>query len=219
MVNNRKNDMCVEREIASFLDTHLYSNKELFSEYARTDGREEQISGSDVVLSTSDGKLKRVVVDEKVASRYANRGLDTFSLELSFINRGGKRTCGWFIDESKKTEYYLFGWLNKADIPYIEDFNRYDTDKITKDNIKELDWALVEKKKIFNFLEDKGWTAEKLAKQDTRIRENGRVRTKEFIDGISFRYSDTYIEKPINILLKKDIYLKLSKMNGTIKIQ
>ena len=54
MENNRKKDMLVEREIASFLDEHLYSNKEIFSEFARTDGIEEQIKGSDIVLSTSD---------------------------------------------------------------------------------------------------------------------------------------------------------------------
>ena len=33
MINNRKNDMAVEREIASFLDENLYSNTELFTEY------------------------------------------------------------------------------------------------------------------------------------------------------------------------------------------
>ena len=56
MINNRKNDMLVEREIAAFLDNHLYSNSELFSEYARTDTYDEQISGSDILLSTKNGK-------------------------------------------------------------------------------------------------------------------------------------------------------------------
>lgn len=57
MENNRKKDMAVEREIAAFLDEHLYSNKELFSEFARTDTYEEQIKGSDLILSSSDSKL------------------------------------------------------------------------------------------------------------------------------------------------------------------
>ena len=72
MINNRKNDMAVEREIAAFLDENLYSNTELFIEFARTDTLEEQISGSDLLLSTKNGKLNRSIVDEKVASRFAN---------------------------------------------------------------------------------------------------------------------------------------------------
>ena len=217
MINNREKDSIVEREIAKFIDTHLYENKELFKEYARTDGKEEQINGSDVVLSTSDGKLNRVVVDEKVAARYANSGLGTFTLELSFIGRNGNKKCGWFIDNTKTTQYYLFGWLNKVDIPYNEKTKRWETDLINSENIKELEWCLVSKDKILKFLEKKGWTIEKLAKQDEAIRKKGYVKTKEFIDDVAFRYSDAYIEKPINIMLKKETYLKLSNYKGIIK--
>lgn len=218
MINNRVKDMSVEREIARFLDENLYSNKDLFTEFARTDGIDEQIKGSDLLLSTVDGKLNRSVVDEKVASRYANTNLGTFSLELSFIGKNGQKRCGWFIDNTKTTEYYLFGWLNKVDIPYIEEKHRFDTDSITHKNIRELEWALVSRSKILKFLEKRGWTLEKLARQDQKIRENGEIKTKEFIDDVSFRYSNTYIEEPINILLKKDSYIKISDLNGKIKV-
>ena len=217
MINNRKNDMVVEREIASFLDENLYSNAELFTEFARTDTIDEQISGSDLLLSTKDGKLNRSVVDEKVASRFANRNLETFSLELSFIGKNGQKRCGWLLDETKKTEYYLLGWILDADIPYLEDKKRFDTNSITKENIHKLEWALVKRSDIVKFLEKKGWTLEKLAKQDEKIREQGGVKTKDFIDDVSFRYSDAYIEKPINVLLKKETYIKLSKLNGIIE--
>ena len=216
MINNRKNDMAVEREIAAFLDKNLYENKELFTEYARTDTIEEQISGSDLLLSTTNGELKRSVVDEKVASRFANRILDTFSLELSFLGKNGLKKYGWLIDATKKTEYYLFGWILEADIPYIEEKKRYDTNMIDRNNIKRLQWALVKRDKIMKFLEERGWTLEKLAKQDEQIRKQGYIKTKDFIDDVSFRYSDAYIEKPINLLLKKETYLKLSELNGII---
>jgi hypothetical protein len=217
MINNRKNDMIVEREIASFFDENLYSNKELFSEFARTDDYDSQIKGSDLILSSSDGKLKRVVVDEKVAITRANTGLETFSLELSFINKLGRKTCGWFLDTSKTTEYYLFGWINKADIPYDEKRKKWVTDEIRKDNINELEWALASRKKIIKFLEDRGWTLEKLRKQDERIREQEGVKTKEFIDDVSFRYSGNYIERPVNILVKRETYIKLSDFHGIIR--
>ena len=218
MENNRKKDMAVEREIAAFLDEHLYSNKELFSEFARTDTYEEQIKGSDLILSSSDSKLYRVVVDEKVAARYANTNLDTFSLELSFINKNGKKVCGWFLDSSKKTQYYLLGWITKADIPYSKEKKRYDTDTITRDNIKELEWCLVSREKIAKFLEKKGWTLDKLAQQDKTIRERGYIKTFDFVDDVSFRYSKKYIEEPINILLKKNTYIDISDYHGKITI-
>lgn len=218
MENNRKKDMIVEREIAAFLDEHLYSDKELFTEFARTDTYEEQMKGSDLILSTSDNKLYRVIVDEKVAARYANTNLNTFSLELSFIGKNGKKICGWFLDSSKSTQYYLFGWITKADIEYDKDKKRYNTDTITRDNIKELEWCLVSRQKIVKFLEKKGWTLDKLAKQDEIIRERGRVKTLDFVDDISFRYSERYIEKPINILLKKQTYIELSECHGIVTV-
>ena len=217
MINNRKNDMAVEREIAAFLDDNLYKNTDIFTEFARTDTFDEQIAGSDLLLSTVNGKLKRSIVDEKVASRFANRNLETFSLELSFLGKNGTKRCGWLLDETKKTEYYLLGWIIEANIPYLEDKKRYDTNQIDRKNIKKLQWALVKRDKIVKFLEKKGWTIEKLAKQDEKIRKQGYVATKEFIDDVSFRYSDSYIEKPINLLLKKETYLELSEFNGLIE--
>lgn len=216
MINNRKNDMAVEREIAAFLDKNLYENKELFTEYARTDEKEEQLSGSDLLLSTTNGKLNRSVVDEKVAKNYANKILNTFSLELSFLSRNGLKRCGWLVDTTKKTEYYLFGWILEADIPYIESKEWYDTDKIDRNNIKRLQWALVKRDKIMKFLEERGWTLEMLAKQDEQIRKRGSVKTTEFINDVRFSYSDKLFEKPINLLLKKETYLKLSELNGII---
>lgn len=218
MINNRRNDSKVEREIAKFFDKYVYSDKDIFIEFARTDTKEEQISGSDVILSTTYGKLNRVVVDEKVASRYANTNLGTFSLELSFIGKNGDKKCGWFTDFSKKTEYYMFGWLNNVDIPFNEEKKRYETDLITCEKIHDLDWALVSRSEIIKFLEKKGWTLEKLSKQDEAIRKAEGVKTKEFVDGVSFRYSGAYIEKPINILLKKEDYFEMSLMNGNVHV-
>ena len=218
MENNRKYDMAVEREIAAFLDEHLYSNKELFTEFARTDTYDEQMRGSDLILSLHDKKIDRVIVDEKVAARYANTNLDSFALELSFISKKGSKICGWFLDSSKSTEYYLLGWITKADIEYDKERKRYNTDSLTRDNIRELEWCLVSRQKIAKFLEKKGWTLDKLAKQDETIRERGYVKTLDFVDDVSFRYSERYIERPVNILLKKQTYIDLSECHGVINI-
>ena len=160
----------------------------------------------------------RIAVFQIGIQRHGEKEQDGYEPERpgTFIGKNGDKRCGWFVDYTKITDYYLFGWIKKADIPYDEEKGRYNTDAINKDNIKELDWALVKKKKIMKFLEKKGWTLDKLALQDKKIRENGGVRTKEFINDISFRYSDAYIEKPINILLKKETYMELAHLHGTI---
>ena len=219
MINNRTNDMFVEREIASFIDKHLYEENEIFSNFIRTDSKIEQLSGSDVLLSTLDKKLNNAVVDEKVAATQANKNLRTFALELSFVGKDGVKRCGWLIDNNKKTEYYLMGWIIKANIPYNKEKKKWETDLIRRDNIEELEWALVSRKKILDFLEERGWTIERITKQDNKIRINGGVKTKEFINDITFRYSDSYIEKPINILLKKEIYMELADYKGIINVE
>jgi hypothetical protein len=216
-INSRTTDMKIEREIASFLDEHLYNNKELFSEYKRTDDLENQIAGSDLILSSADSKLKNIIVDEKVAAKFVNRNLQTFALELSFKDRYGNLMDGWLIDPSKKTEYYLCGWIDMADIPDIGNGN-YDYSKISKNNIKKLEWVLVSRKILFNFLKDRGYDKTLLKRQDTLIRQRGYVKTKEFINDITFRYSPKYKEEPINVLLKREKYIELSDMHGIIQI-
>jgi hypothetical protein len=114
------------------------------------------------------------------------------------------------------TQYYLLGWIVKADIRYDESTKEFDTDSITRDNIRELDWCLVSRDSIIKFLENKGWNLEELAKHNDMIREQGGVETKKFVNDVLFWYSDNYPEKPINILLKKQTYIGLSEYHGKI---
>lgn len=215
---NRDKDSLVEREIAKFLDKNLYANDLLFSKSNRTDGKKEQIDGSDIVVSTADGKLDDAIVDEKVAARYANTDLNTFALELSFIGKQNNVHVGWFIDESKTTQYYLLGWITDADIPYNPKTKRYDTDLIREDNINSMDWVLVSRQAIVEFLNEKGYDHAMLSELSNSIRQRGYVKTKDFVNEVAMRYSDRYAEKPINILLTKDTYIKLSDYHGTITI-
>ena len=218
MLSFREKDQAAEREVAAFLDEHLYSKNDIFNEFIRTDDRDEQISGSDVLLSTSDGLLHRSVVDEKVAIRYANTNLQSFALEFSFINKIGKEMCGWFLDHTKKTDYYMFGWIPKADIPYDKEKKCWDVYSVNRYNIKEFDWALVSRKKIMKFLEENGWTLDKIVRQGQKIRENECTKTTDYVDNVSFRYSPKLFEKPINILLKKQTYFDLAEHSGKISL-
>lgn len=192
----REYDEHCEKVMAQFLDEHFYKNIG-YTWRERVTDRERQVKGLDVILKR-DGKVYNI--DEKAAIRYTN-GLNTFALELSFLNRKGNRVDGWLIDEKKVNDYFVFVWINKIEGELIENV----------DSFKEVEVALVSKEKIMIYLESLGWDVDKLLIKDERIRDGiddnlGDIRK----NGCKFSYSERLFEKPINILLPKQAYIKIA---------
>ena len=192
----REYDEHCEKVMAQFLDEHFYK-KIGYTWRERVTDRERQVKGLDVILKR-DGKVYNI--DEKAAIRYTN-GLKTFALELSFLNRKGNRVDGWLIDEKKVNDYFVFVWINKIEGELIENV----------DSFKEVEVALVSKEKIMIYLESLGWDVDKLLIKDERIRDGiddnlGDIRK----NGCKFSYSERLFEKPINILLPKQAYIKIA---------
>lgn len=205
----RKRDMAVEREIAAYLDEKLYS-QEIFSSHTRTNGQEEQFSGSDIILTIPTKNLNNIIVDEKAQSQYMVNPLPTFSLELSFMNRANEWQEGWFWSEKHKTQYYLFCW------PRTSEEKKWNA---TKDDILELEYALVSREKLQQYFISQGLTKENLQKKDAEIRKSNQYgahdKTKD--KDYWFFFSTNLAEKPINIILRKKIYIELSELHGIIK--
>ena len=198
----REYDEHCEKVMAQFLDEHFYK-KIGYTWRERVTDRERQVKGLDVILKR-DGKVYNI--DEKAAIRYTN-GLKTFALELSFLNRKGNRVDGWLIDEKKVNDYFVFVWINKIEGELIE--------KV--DSFKEVEVALVSKEKIMIYLESLGWDVDKLLIKDERIRDGiddnlGDIRK----NGCKFSYSERLFEKPINILLPKQAYIKIADEHSII---
>lgn len=192
----REYDEHCEKVMAQFLDEHFYKNIG-YTWRERVTDRGRQVKGLDVILKR-DGKVYNI--DEKAAIRYTN-GLNTFALELSFLNRKGNRVDGWLIDEKKVNDYFVFVWINKIEGELIENV----------DSFKEVEVALVSKEKIMIYLESLGWDVDKLLIKDERIRDGiddnlGDIRK----NGCKFSYSERLFEKPINILLPKQAYIKIA---------
>ena len=192
----REYDEHCEKVMAQFLDEHFYK-KIGYTWRERVTDRERQVKGLDVILKRDD---KVYNIDEKAAIRYTN-GLNTFALELSFLNRKGNRVDGWLIDEKKVNDYFVFVWINKIEGELIENV----------DSFKEVEVALVSKEKIMIYLESLGWDVDKLLIKDERIRDGiddnlGDIRK----NGCKFSYSERLFEKPINILLPKQAYIKIA---------
>lgn len=198
----REYDEHCEKVMAQFLDEYFYK-KIGYTWRERVTDRERQVKGLDVILKR-DGKVYNI--DEKAAIRYTN-GLKTFALELSFLNRKGNRVDGWLIDEKKVNDYFVFVWINKIEGELIENV----------DSFKEVEVALVSKEKIMIYLESLGWDVDKLLIKDERIRDGiddnlGDIKK----NGCKFSYSERLFEKPINILLPKQAYIKIADEHSII---
>ncbi len=203
----RGRDMHVERVIAQYLDEHLY-NDGRFTRHDRTDGREEQLKGSDIIISVPSLGIKDAIVDEKAITHYMIRQLPTFALELSFLSQSGNVVEGWLTDTEKVTEYYLMMWP-LATKPWT----------IEIQDIKSIEYMLVKRSDILQWLASQGYTLDKLKEKANVIREtiteNGAI---DKVNGKDFWFFLTtkLAECPINVVIRKKVYESLALMKGTI---
>lgn len=199
----REYDEHCEKIMSDFLLEHFYKQLNPISIERITD-KKRQVKGVDVILNIDDNIY---IIDEKASIRYIN--LKTFALELSFIGRNGNINTGWLLDEKKINNYYLFVWINELKHDLIYSIN----------SIKDVDVALIKKNDILNYLSTIGWDEEKLKIKDNKIRNNENEYMGNLKNyGCKFSFSKQLIEKPINILLPKETYIKLSEIYKNITI-
>lgn len=202
----RSKDMAAERELAKFLDEHLYT-KDIFTRADRTDSAITQIEGSDIIISIPSLNIKDAVVDEKASIYYINKNLQTFVLELSFLNKGFHYSDGWFVDKSLATEYYLMQWI-KADVA--------DPWTVTAQNITEIECVLISKQKLIDYFKGFGYDSSKFKEISDQIRKTG-IYPKTPTTDFRFYYSPKLAEKPVNILLNKSVYIQLGEFHYFVK--
>ena len=200
----REYDEHCEKMVSQFLDEHFYKLIPEIGNFERITDKAKQVKGVDVIINYND---KQTYVDEKAAVKYIK--LKTFALELSFLNRFGKLQTGWFLDEEKINDYYLFVWINELKGEEIVDIS----------SIKEVDVALVKKEKLYDYLETLGWSVDKLRIKNKQIREQKNINMGDIRKyGCKFSYSEQLKEKPINILLPKKTYIELADIYKNITI-
>lgn len=176
----REQDEKISNEVSEFLDSTFYADET--SNFVRCDEVELQVQGIDTIFRF-DGYRPQCKCDEKTTAQYRN--IQTFTLELSFINKNGNVMSGWLLDPHHINNTFLFVWL--------------DDDKV--------EVALVEKAAILEHLESIGWTRERLIEKEKRIRNNDNEYLGNLDrDGCRFCYSKHLVEQPINVMLKRKTY-------------
>lgn len=192
----RKGDEDGEKEVGIYLDEKFYQI--YVTNFNSIDDIKAQISGVDTTFILDD---KSIICDEKVALNYINKPLNSFSLELMFTNRAGKRNIGWFVDKEKVTTHYLLCYITKCDVDRLP----------KKCDIKEMEIILISKKSLLEFLNRNGYDYDTLTRKALNIYEGkDKYFGNMYEDGYKFSKSDKFVESPVNILVKKDVLIRLS---------
>lgn len=211
-ISYRKLDHIIDEEVMAYLDSHLYNQEGIVFE--RVDDIETQRNGCDVVFSCEAVGIKDAIIDEKTATHYCNRDLNTFAFELSQVTKKGYIVDGWFLSNSCTTEYYMLVYL-KADIPNMED-DKPDWRKITRDNITQAEYLLIKKYDILDYLNSIGFDKQRLQRGCNYLRSHNDRKRFDLSDDAKLVISRQFKECPVNAVIAKDRLMELSKMHGFV---
>lgn len=182
----RQEDERLEKVLAEYLDRNLYTYQNGFYDVDRKGiTKELNIKGVDI-------QVDDMLIDEKMATSYINKDLQTYSLELMFLNRKGKETKGWLLKEDSLTTHYVLGWITAK-----KDKN------ISLSDILYVEIVLLDKKKI------KAFVAENIDLNKVEKLYELKQNT-DFRNGFKLVHSKHLVEKPFNIIVTKEKYIELA---------
>lgn len=221
--NERKDDdKRKESVVRKFLEENLYKK---FPDYKHNEDAETQRLGVDCEFT---GKEYHYIADEKAATRnnYINAGqwyddernprykLNTFCLELSMRAKShGKweRYDGWWLNDKEINNSLVLVWVDRTKSGSIE----------SVEDILEVEVIVVRKERIDEYLESLGWTKERLKAQvEEIVNDFGNWSGTCEIDGLRFNVAQWLkkAEAPINILIDRETYRKISDYNNIFKL-
>ena len=155
-----------------------------------------QIKGIDIILPDGNHDVKAQL------KQYINNPTPTFSLEIigKSINYPG-----WFINPQSLTDFYDLVWINDADITGFG----FDARLISLDGIHDLEVAVVPKKRLYTYFSQMGISSRELLDTARSMRQLGIKET--YVKQFKLVQSINYAEQPVNLILRKNIHIELSK--------
>ncbi|WP_051656467.1 hypothetical protein [Butyrivibrio sp. AE3004] len=213
----RFQDMEAEKSLAEFMDDYLYSRMHAKDggplRFTRMQDKESQLKGIDVCIETGG---RKIFIDEKSSLYYSNAMIPTFAFELDSIQRGHSEPVeGWFINDALMTEYYMLIWPNVKCENKQSAWVRKDIGNLRKDDFTIVEAMLIQKVELRNRIESIGYTRDRLLEYAKRLRklyegDNGQKEEK-INDEVKFMYSGRLAEKPINLVVRKEVLKESAK--------
>lgn len=195
MQSTRVSDTNQESIITQFLENGFFS---LYGKpYEIVRDKERQVKGIDVVFNG-----KNVDIKAQSSKRYINNPTDTFSMELSCLNRNGEEMVGWFLNEELLTDLYAFVWVINATVNEQGGIS-------SCNDIHKAELMFVNKILLQDYIATK-YDAEALLQESDRARVEGERISEYIMDGVKFSHTPTLFEKPCNLVIKKSVLKKFS---------
>lgn len=189
----RQRDEQDEKIVGQFLDTYFYPT--WCNAIYRNHDKLTQIQGLDI--TTLDGANAVYKIDEKAATRWAGRHLNTFAFEISAVNIFGEVYKGWLLDDKSISDYLVLVWMDEINSETLQGAA----------NITDATVALIRKSDLWNYLNYKGLTKEYLFSMGDYLRQMGMNQQK--INGFKITCQQAPIqERAANILIPRDTIIK-----------
>ena len=187
--------------------------------YKRCDDTELQLKGQDLSFTAKSGQK---IVDEKCATNYWNKPLNTFAMEMSFdmCDRQtgepiGKRYDGWFINPDNISTTYSLGYVKAKS-----------QEDLSVGRLESFECIIVEKKAINDYLckafnVNDIYDAEEMFLDmidDGTASQNDRGGYFWKVNNdIKMVRSDNLAERPLNIVINKATIAKMSDIHCRIE--
>ena len=192
-----------------FLD-HKFYGKHNFP-YTRVYDKETQVKGVDIKFSVGN---KTYICDEKSATSYMGKELNTFCLELFQKTKSYNSVGmdGWFLSDKNINDSYLFVW--------VDELYTNENIKSYKD-IKKAEVCLVRKERLLKYLSNYGFNKDylKTLSKDMFAKGTGEVyigKGTVSTKGLKVKQNLNMSENPINLLLSRNVYRRLADINEVI---
>lgn len=205
MKSNRDQDMRAEEQLGRFMDKYFYEkikdkNKEGIN-FKRIVDKKIQLKGVDVCIEIENCQY---FIDEKAALYYSNAMIQTFAFELEYLQPLYREVVqGWFINDELDTEFYMLIWPN-IKCEQREGWKRKNLKYLQRDDFTIVEAMLIKKSVLRNRLEKNQLGKKRLLEYARELRKTGN-REEKISDKIKIFYSYSLEEKPVNLVINKDM--------------
>lgn len=184
----RTKDERDEKIVAKYLDTYFYPTFTVTT--TRNTDKATQIAGLDVTVTDSEGY--NYTIDEKAATNWVGRNLQTFAHEVSSVNVSGITYDGWLLDFKSASDYLVEVWVDDAKDTILTDYT----------DITDTTIALIKKQDLWNYLKRKDISSIKLKELGEKMRNFNMPY--EYYNGFKVTQQMNYQEHAVNILIPRD---------------
>lgn len=186
--NRRTKDEKDEKIVGDYLDTYFYPTFAIT--VTRNTDKDTQINGLDVTASSREWTY---TIDEKAATRWAGRNLQTFAHEITSVNKSGKEYDGWLLDFHSSSDYLLEVW--------IDELGNTSNTLNSAEDIKDATMCLIKKSDLWNYLRKKDIKSTELKELGDSMRTCGTSST--YYKGFKVICSHDTQEMSANILIPR----------------